>query len=83
MLEKVARTIAGKTLEDAFEGDAESEWPRVAYLARAVIEAMREPTDAMRRAGAIYQADGQTRVTDAIGTWRAMIDAALDEQVAK
>jgi len=45
-------------------------------LARAAIEAMREPTEAMVDAG--YEAGGYTPDPSNIeGAWRAMIDAAL------
>jgi hypothetical protein len=47
--------------------------------ARAVVAAMREPTDAMINAGAIYQANGRSAVTNAQGTWAAMIIAALKD----
>ncbi len=43
-------------------------------IARAAIEAMREPTEAMVDAG---WADATAE--DAIGVWRAMIDEALKE----
>lgn len=43
----------------------------------AILQAMREPTDKMREAGAIHLAAGKSAVVDAIGTWHVMIDEAL------
>jgi hypothetical protein len=47
--------------------------------ARAAIEAMREPTEAMAEAGCKDQPWGYG-INDAMQTWRSMIDAALSEQ---
>ena len=47
MVERVARVIAGIAFAETHEGDAESEWPSVAHIARAAIEAMMEPTPAL------------------------------------
>jgi hypothetical protein len=41
LVEKVARAIADILLEDAFEGDAASEWRRVAHIARAALSVAR------------------------------------------
>lgn len=45
--------------------------------ARAAIEAMRKPTDAMKRSGALCMPDYDPSVDDAQICWEAMIDAAL------
>lgn len=53
--------------------------------ARAAIEAMREPTDAMVDAGFDAGDDtvqGYSENADPQDTWQAMIDAALNEQVS-
>jgi len=42
LVEKVARAIADILLEDAFEGDAASEWRRVAHIARAALSVARQ-----------------------------------------
>jgi hypothetical protein len=47
-------------------------------LARAAIEAMREPTDAMKQAGDDFSGNlAITHDASGEGTWQAMIDAAL------
>jgi hypothetical protein len=59
MIERVARALR----------HAESYDASFSEMARGAIEAMREPTDAMREAG-------RTTYTG-FGAWQAMIDAAL------
>lgn len=96
MLERVARAICkaqtgvdGDLLDHRVirgEGDEppriESKpfWCRFEAEARAVIEAMREPTATM--AGAPYMEIEVGRAT-ATATWQAMIDAALREPSVK
>ena len=48
-------------------------------MAGAAIEAMREPTQEMVRAGAFDEYDGATEMT-ALAAWELMIDAALKEK---
>lgn len=67
MIERVAR--ANHATEFASGGATPEE------LARAAIEAMREPTAAMIKAAAEY-----ALAEDAAGVWIAMIDAALKEK---
>lgn len=72
MLDKIAQAIASAVgepnplcpsiLQDSFYSDA----------AKAVLEAMRDPTDAMIVAGVRHENMG-----DMAGRWRAMIDAAI------
>ncbi len=53
-------------------------WQAWTGEARAAIEAMREPTDAMIDAGAVAEGDGNLEA-QARNLWAAMIDAALKE----
>ena len=74
MIERVAESQAnfdGRKLINMPMGE------RVRYRqrARAAIEAMREPTEAMRKAG--WE---ETDQRDEYAVWCAMIDAALAEQ---
>lgn len=62
MSEKVATTIRAHTCDAQWTAEG---------LARAVLEAMREPTDAMVNAG--------WGEASAVYCWRMMIDAALAE----
>ncbi|MGV0879499.1 hypothetical protein V6767_20400 [Martelella sp. FLE1502] len=88
MIERVARAIAGKMHEDGDYGmtgnDAYERRPEeFNALARAAIEAMREPTPAMCEAGETgLAANGVDDVneTDAPECWKAMITAALQEE---
>ena len=75
MIERVAQTLA-----DVNELDYDEFPEQHNALARAAINAMREPTDAMLSAGgrAILNADEDWKSN---ASWRAMIDAALNEQV--
>ncbi len=52
-------------------------------LARAAIEAMREPDDAMDDAGNLLLDADLDRDESAANVWRAMIDAALKESRPK
>lgn len=70
MVERVALT-----LRTHFAGEKRPSWDS---LARASIEAMREPTEAMDEAC-------RTSTDDYVGglvTWRLMIDAALGKETA-
>ncbi len=66
MVERVARAIA----KVAYESDQ--------VIARAAIEAMRDPTGGMLAEGWYYAHE-----EDAHGTWHAMIDAALADDHEK
>lgn len=65
MVERVARAIARKNTGSGIN------WPSFVEEARAAIEAMREPTDAMVNAG-------QWQI-DPVALYRGFIDAALSE----
>jgi len=67
MIERVARAIA--------EQNHGSTWDEWIDEARAAIEAMREPTEAMINAG-----DRTDHDVEATMVWRAMIDEALGEK---
>lgn len=72
MVERVARAICrahGKWIED-------DSWRIYQDEARAAIEAMREPTDAMMRQMEIAGGAGMR------GVWWMGVDAALNEQVS-
>jgi hypothetical protein len=71
MIERVAKAIFDTMdVTDGLDGSAAERY------ARAAIEAMRESTQAMDDAGAIYSdCNGAPR------TWEAMIDEALREKV--
>jgi len=83
MVEKVARAMAANAgviwSGPRGEDDPDFTIMKMAYLraARAAIEAMREPDDAMVKAGA--HGSGEDSETTALGAWQAMIDAALAE----
>ena len=73
MIERVARAIA--------EQNHGSTWDEWIDEARAAIEAMREPTEAMINGLRIAQECGDsTAALWAPLVWRAMIDAALGEK---
>ena len=69
MIERIATVMRA-----AYVTDINPHWNGVA---RAVIEAMREPTEAMAVAGAEWVDDGMALKTSAETVWQAMIDAAL------
>lgn len=83
MIERVARALHAQTFPEVCRGDEawlqaaweSSEFDRARHLAaaRAAIEAMREPTDAMCAETRSEWVSGH----EAGGIWRAMIDAAL------
>ena len=98
MIERVAREMFRQRRRDqgaAYFGgqdEVETDWRTVKSLyiadARAIIAAMREPTDAMTKAGGetapwSYELginDGFTPESAAAGVWEDMIDAALAEE---
>lgn len=73
MLTRVARALCK---EDGKDWNEINDWGKCNYhdLAKAAIEAMREPTDAMMAAG--VQTCGEVTFSG-IPSWRAMIEAAL------
>lgn len=81
MVERVARAICGSEgfyAPDGIgdHGGREANWRFHIAEARAVIEAMREPTDAMTQACDAMIGDAASPYDH----WRRMIDAALDKQ---
>lgn len=87
MVEKVARAIVGAMYhpQPDMSGDI---WKAVSPrhrrdatdAARAAIEAMREPTEAMKDAGSYFDHDGDGGISayEAADVWSGMIDAALN-----
>lgn len=67
MIERVAEAIMGAVFNKAMDAD-----PRSRMMARAAIEAMHEPTEAMAIAGKENNFGYYPNEA-----WRAMIDAAL------
>ena len=51
-------------------------------IVRAVIEAMREPSEKMKLAGGKELPDYDPSIVDATNCWQAMIDAALSNKKA-
>lgn len=83
MIEKLADAMAADMAsEEAFmRGDNKAGWQ---HLARAVLEALREPTFELKMAGAeAITADTMKAMANydgAIQCWQAMIDAALNDK---
>ena len=80
MVERVARAIYGGPIP--WEAIDPASQKILLRDARAAIEAMREPTEAMSEVGRIivgptYEAKSLLRAREADICWRAMIDAAL------
>lgn len=73
MIEKVARTVALQWF------GSEKTWRNFVPAARAAIEALREPTQAMEEAGAESQADDCFTLAQASMCFRAMVSQALTE----
>jgi hypothetical protein len=75
MIERVAKTIFLKNNPELNWDDYRLQFPRLAYKrVRDVIEAMREPTEAMMEAGIMASRIWCCGVAD---IWEKMIDAAL------
>ncbi len=80
MIERVARALFYRFQFDPeyeYEDAPEKERDLYRGCALTAIEAMREPTEEMATAG--YSGSGEDSFGVALGTWRAMIDAALAE----
>lgn len=85
MVERVAGALHAAHAEVGWPAD---ECETCDKLARAAIEAMREPTEAMIRAGepvvydcySLEPGEGLDE-NPALPTWQAMIDAALQDEV--
>lgn len=73
MIEKVSKAIAGE-LHKCGVGRGEP-WDKSDLMARAAIEAMREPTSDMLNATGL-----RTGVT--LSIWWSMIDAAADKRIS-
>ncbi len=74
MVERVARAMCmadGEIPDFPSHTTNEPFWTYYCDMARVAIEAMREPTEAMRAAGYIVTVDDETDV------WQTMIDASL------
>jgi hypothetical protein len=84
MVERVARALCEQSYAKSDEklpwywhsetSDERDEWRA---MARAAIEAMREPTDRMCNSGAAKWDDDWCTETNALNMWQAMIDEAL------
>jgi len=88
MVERVARALHARKYGEWYEGPCTVTDSQRECLAdaRAAIEAMREPTEAMYRAAYKEQDDSAIHNYGAAPTfddyWSTAIDAALNEQVA-
>jgi hypothetical protein len=85
MIERVARAMTEDFVNDQLDNIeinprryADDNWKSYASMARAAIEAMREPTDEMVDAGRIARMNVAGGYDGPSG-WEAMIDAALKE----
>lgn len=88
MIERVAHALAVALSGSSTPLAGESDWQTLRHLARAAIEAMREPTGAMNDAAAVELpqlvrpgANYQVEIDDDAGTqiWYVMIREALKE----
>ncbi len=73
MIERVAKAIYDRTLEDDQLADYGLPMADAITCAKAAIEAMREPTQDMLNAGKAIMTD----YDDSLECWQAMIDEAL------
>ena len=73
MIERIARTLCGLAGDPP---DSEPDWEAFVPAARAVLQAIREPSVEMAEAGIEATAAGGAEVS----VWRAMIDCALEEE---
>lgn len=72
MIERVARAICAVEY-----GDENAGWENQIPAARAAIEAMRRPTEAMK--AGLREVAGTQTLAYALASWPTMIDAALKE----
>ena len=87
MIERVAMALSPSAFTGKFlsKHARSAEQARALASARAVLTAMREPTDVMMKAkakdddGGKAQVDGYLDYLSADNIWRAMIDAALED----
>jgi hypothetical protein len=83
IVERVAKAINPYAWNDVWpesrKGEREPLKGRAMYAARAAIEAMRSPTEAMERAG-LRENTIQGAAIWATPSWQAMIDVALSEK---
>jgi hypothetical protein len=78
MVERVARALCrSAALGDPGQAYIDANWPNYSTAARAAIEAMREPTEAMIGAGRGALPNFCPEDSDALVCWQDMIDAAL------
>lgn len=79
MVEQVARAICPKVMLGGMSWDTVGEGGQAFLLgiARTAIEAMREPTGAMIRAGGHVWDDDWCAETNVLNIWQASIDEAL------
>lgn len=87
MVERVARAMEAAALEQAKLTNLTDAHGFTRAMARAAIEAMREPTEAQKQAACVeadkhgyYHTRGYFGVDEADYSWRAMIDSALVEE---
>lgn len=89
-LERAARALARRSCSPGGEAQfpyvsadewEEKNWPDHMPAARAVLEAIREPSEGMREQGAgqLFGSASDDWGDDARLVWQAMIDAALSE----
>ena len=76
----VPASVTNGRTQEAFAEQSEDTRRRWLKFARAAIEAMREPTDAMIDAGAMPDCNDPHGRPSTV--WGSMIDAALNEQVS-
>lgn len=87
MIEKLARAMLADELALTPNRDFDAVWadegPAWLANARACLEALREPGDALIEAGAqVLMADDSPPVALAEHVWQAMIDVALERKAA-
>jgi hypothetical protein len=75
-VEKLAEALVNSWRQDSWANQTEIGKDNARHSVRAVLAAMREPTEAMCSAAGD---DGHTDCVDAAEVWRAMIDTALKE----
>lgn len=83
MLDRVAKAIGDHLYGYVDPKDTPNSWPKALGAARAAIEAMRDPTDAMKEAAYTHvEMDDRWMIEDDkdwARSWKGAIDAALKE----